>query len=149
MQLDYLEPVKPSFFKIPSTAYKNLGEKAFARIGDINRLIDEIELQETPEYVQQATNITTNVVLDAYCGKITTQALSAVAQASNSFSFLNSVITADSVILLTLHYSGSGFPLVTMSGQANGVVTIKITNVVATGGAALNSACSIHFKVIN
>jgi len=95
--------------------------------------------------VTQLTSISTDVTLNAHNGVITTVAATTAAGATEAFAFINSALKADSTVLLSVQYTGSGVPVVTTSGLTNGNVIILIDNV---GSAALDAEVLIHFVII-
>jgi hypothetical protein len=102
--------------------------------------------------VTQATNITTGVTLNATNGRITTQAATAAAGASQTFTVSNNLVSAGSVILLTIQdYAGTfttnGIPIVNVD---NVVADTSFDIVVSNGHSAnaLNGALIIGFLVL-
>lgn len=96
--------------------------------------------------VSQASNINTAVTLNKPSGTITTQAADAVAGAEDAFTFNNSVIEAEDVVVVVVAaYAGGGLPLATVTAVADGSCTINITNIHPT--TALDSTMTINFIV--
>lgn len=103
-------------------------------------------------FVTQATNITTSVTLNALKGQITTQAASAAAGASHSFTLNNSFIQADTPIFpWIMDYSGTtatnGLPFVTIDTRADGSCVFVVSNAHPTN--ALNGTLVIGFRIDN
>jgi hypothetical protein len=98
--------------------------------------------------VTQITSSTTQVTLNKYSGKIKTVSLTTAAGSTNTFQFYNNILTTNSILLLSLEYSGAatGSPIV-RSDISAGVAKILITNTHPT--AALNNVVTIHFMIIN
>ena len=98
--------------------------------------------------VTQITSVTEPVTLNAGSGTITTFAQTAAADAKVTFTFTNSYITADSIVLLTPTYATAqtGTPVLSVSSLAAGSAVIDLTNSHAT--AALNALVEIQFVVL-
>ena len=101
--------------------------------------------------VSQATNITTGVVLNRRKGVITTQAASAAADASHTFTVTNSLATATSIIHVNIdNYSGTigtnGNPVVNVDNRTAGTFDIIITNTHSAN--ALNGTLVISYEII-
>ena len=101
--------------------------------------------------VTQATDHTTGVTLNASSGVITLAAVALAAATNAEFTFTNSVIQSDSVILITVQDENT-----TNNAQltaathtiANGSCKITLHNPAATGSTSA-TASKIHFLVIN
>lgn len=102
--------------------------------------------------VAQATNITTAVTLNRRKGVITTQAASAAASASHTFTVNNTLTTVNSVILVSItDYSGTigtnGIPEVIVDNKVAGTsFDIIISNTDAAD--ALNGTLTIAYEII-
>ena len=98
--------------------------------------------------VTQATNLETDVTLNNYSGVITTVSSTLGATLDKDFDLINSKITADSRILLSVVYptAKTGWPQVRLGRVVDGVCTIQVTNL--HGSAALNDALKIHFMIL-
>lgn len=102
--------------------------------------------------VAQATNVTTAVTLNRRKGVITTQAASAAADASHTFTVNNTLTTVNSVILLTItNYSGTigtnGNPTVIVDNKVAATsFDIIITNTHSAN--ALNGTLTIAYEII-
>jgi hypothetical protein len=127
---------------------------AFIVIGQVatNSLLSRPPVY-TYDQASQATNFTTPVTLNAQCGKITTQATTALAaNLSTTFTLNNTEITADSVIFMSLASGGSAFGDTSanvLGGKvlANGSVGV----IYANGGNANtpNAPVEIDFLVLD
>jgi hypothetical protein len=100
--------------------------------------------------VTQLTSISTAVTLNTHSGVITTVAAATAAGTPDLFTFNNTNITVDSIILLSVEYptAGSGTPVVaheisTLGGQTR----IEIRNPDASG--PLDQPLKIHFLIVN
>jgi hypothetical protein len=100
--------------------------------------------------VTQLTSISTAVTLNTHSGVITTVAAATAAGTPDLFTFNNTNITVDSIILLSVEYPtvGSGTPVVaheisTFGGQTR----IEIRNPDASG--PLDQPLKIHFLIVN
>lgn len=87
------------------------------------------------------------VTLDTHNGVIETVALTTAATAQETFTFNNTHLTARSTVLLTVEYSGTGFPVVSFNTLAAGSLVLTISNVDAAN--PLSNPVLIHFVVIN
>lgn len=95
--------------------------------------------------VTQATNKTTSVTSNTLSTTITTVALSDAADASFSFTFTNSKISATSIVLATTNMNGGTGEAKISVTPGSGSATVKVTNV---GTAAFNSAIKIGLVVV-
>lgn len=96
--------------------------------------------------VSQLTSITTSVTADNGAGIITTQAASAAANATQTFTVNNNkVATTDNVLLTIQSYSGSSIPTVRVDNISTGSFDIIIGN---CGSAALDAALVIYFVIM-
>lgn len=102
--------------------------------------------------VSQATNVNTDVTVNAASGVITTQSASTAAQAYEAgFTVTNSTVAAASVVLARIaDYSGTlstnGIPDVKVDTIASGSFHIRVGNIHATN--ALSGTMKIHFIVV-
>lgn len=102
--------------------------------------------------VSQATNINTDVTLNANSGVITTQtATTSAATVETGFTLNNSRITAASVVKCQIvGYSGAyitnGLPFLVVGTPGSGTLSIKVGN--SHGTNALNGTMKIHFTVL-
>ena len=120
---------------LPLVASNEYGKMAFSTIASVT----------------QATDITTGVTANGNAGVITTQAASAAASASDTFTVTNSSVTASSVILLQImDYSGTlgtnGAPIVYGANVAAGSFDIVLYN--ADAANALAGTFDIGYQVI-
>ena len=103
--------------------------------------------------VTQATNHTTGCTINATSGVITLAAVALAATTNAEFTFTNSTIQADSVILLTMQDANTtnnaqlACALVSINGSGGDCV-ISIVNP-HSSGASSATASKIHFLVIN
>jgi hypothetical protein len=101
--------------------------------------------------VTQATDHTTGVTINATSGVITLAAVALAATTNAEFTFTNSAIQADSVILLTMQDANTtnnaqlACALVSLTG---GSCVISIVNPHSSGATSV-TASKIHFLVIN
>ncbi len=95
--------------------------------------------------VTQITSDVTGVTLNTHSGVITTVSSLLAVDTSASFVLTDSAITADSIVLLSVAYLGSGLPVATVEILATGSATIAVTNV---GTLALDAPVKIHFTII-
>jgi len=101
--------------------------------------------------VTQATDHTTGVTLNTTSGVITLAAVALAAATNAEFTFTNSTIQADSVILLTIqdeNTTNNAQLTVATHTIAGGSCKISIHNPAATGSTS-TTASKIHFLVIN
>lgn len=96
--------------------------------------------------VTQITSAATGVTINAYCGQITTVALTTAAAAEESFVVTNSKVAATDVINVATTYAGGGTPMLGVIGVAAGSFTIVITNLHAAN--ALDALMKINFAVL-
>ena len=87
------------------------------------------------------------VTLDAHNGVVETVSLTTAGTGQETFTFNNTHITGRSTVLLTVEYSGTGFPVVSFNTLTNGSLVLVITNVDTIN--ALNAPVLIHFVIIN
>jgi hypothetical protein len=97
--------------------------------------------------VTQLTIPSNPVTLNTHNGTIETVALTTAATGQETFTFNNSNLTTGSTVLLTIEYSGIGFPVASFNTLAAGSLVLVITNVDATN--ALNIEVIVHFMIIN
>ena len=97
--------------------------------------------------VTQVIVPTNPVTLDAHNGVVETVSLTTAATGQEIFTFNNTHITGRSTVLLTVEYSGTGFPVVSFNTLTNGSLVLVITNVDTIN--ALNAPVLIHFVIIN
>lgn len=104
----------------------------------------------------QATNITTGLTINGTTGKITTQAATTAAEASDTFTVTNNRVGPSSIILANIESAvAQGIPIIQISNivsgtqSASGSFDITLTNPGASGGDALAQAFVIRFVIIN
>ena len=97
--------------------------------------------------VTQLTVSSNPVTLNSRNGIIRTVTLATAATGQELFTFNNSNITADSTVLLTIEYTGSGFPVASFDALSAGSLKLIISNVDTLN--ALNDSVRIHFMIIN
>lgn len=97
--------------------------------------------------VTQVIVPTNPVTLDAHNGVVETVSLTTAAIGQEVFTFNNTHITGRSTVLLTVEYSGTGFPVVSFNTLTNGSLVLVITNVDVA--VPLNAPVLIHFAIIN
>lgn len=121
-------------------------------IGGLNRL-NRYQgigyLVGTGSSVTQATDRTTGVTINAFCGAITTDDASLAAEAAAEFTVTNNKVSVGDVVVVSIR-SGSdgGNTSVYVSTVANGSFKIKVANNNAAGGTAETGAIIINFAVI-
>lgn len=96
----------------------------------------------------QGTSVTTTVVANGICGTIETFAQTAAAGVDVSFTFTNSAIAANDVVVVsTKSYAGTadGIPVASVVATAAGSCIINIRN---TGATALDALVVLNFAVI-
>jgi hypothetical protein len=94
------------------------------------------------------TIVSTNpVTLNSRNGVIETVTLATAATGQELFTFNNSNLTANSTVLLTIEYSGSGFPVASFDALTAGALKVIISNVDTLN--ALDAAVRIHFMIID
>jgi hypothetical protein len=87
------------------------------------------------------------VTLNTHNGTIETVALTTAATGQETFTFNNSNLTTRSTVLLTIEYSGTGFPVASFNTLTGGSLVLVITNVDTI--SALNNEVTVHFMIIN
>jgi hypothetical protein len=87
------------------------------------------------------------VTLNTHNGVIETVVLTTAATGQEIFTFNNSNLTVNSTVLLTVQYTGGGFPVVSFDALVAGALKLIINNVDTLN--ALDSPVSIHFMIIN
>ena len=87
------------------------------------------------------------VTLNTNNGVIETVVLTTAATGQEIFTFNNSNLTVNSTVLLTVQYTGGGFPVVSFDALVAGALKLIINNVDTLN--ALDSPVSIHFMIIN
>jgi hypothetical protein len=97
--------------------------------------------------VTQLTVSSNPVTLNAYNGVVETVTLATAATGQEMFTFNNSNLTVNSTVLLTIQYSGTGFPVVSFDALLAGSLKLIISNVDTIN--ALNDSVRIHFMIIN
>lgn len=96
----------------------------------------------------QGTSVTTTVVANGVCGTITTFAQTLAAGVDVSFTFTNSAIAANDVVVVsTKSYGGTadGIPVASVQATAAGSCIINIRN---TGAVTLDALVVLNFAVI-
>lgn len=98
--------------------------------------------------VTQGTSITTTVTANALNGVITTVASTLAAATKTSFTVNNSLVKANSKILVTLQYdeAATGIPVLGISDVVDGSFKVVIANAEATD--PLNALVKIHYFII-
>ena len=99
--------------------------------------------------VTQITSTSTGVTCSHNIGQITTYAQTLLAGANVSFTVTNTAVaSAKSVVMACIgSYSGTGQPVVSVTGVSVGSFVVVIRNI--DPSAALNAAAIINFAVIN
>jgi hypothetical protein len=87
------------------------------------------------------------VTLNTHNGVIETVVLTTAATGQEIFTFNNSNLTVNSTVLLTVQYTGGGFPLVRIDTLVAGALKLIINNVDTLN--ALSDSVRIHFMIIN
>jgi hypothetical protein len=87
------------------------------------------------------------VTLNTNNGVIETVVLTTAATGQEIFTFNNSNLTVNSTVLLTVQYTGGGFPVVSFDALVAGALKLIINNVDTLN--ALNDSVRIHFMIIN
>ena len=87
------------------------------------------------------------VTLNTNNGVIETVVLTTAATGQEIFTFNNSNLTVNSTVILTVQYTGAGFPVVSFDALVAGALKLIINNVDTLN--ALDSPVSIHFMIIN
>ena len=87
------------------------------------------------------------VTLNTNNGVIETVVLTTAATGQEIFTFNNSNLTVNSTVLLTVQYTGGGFPVVSFDALVAGALKLIINNVDTLN--ALDSPVIIHFMIIN
>ena len=87
------------------------------------------------------------VTLNTNNGVIKTVVLTTAATGQEIFTFNNSNLTVNSTVLLTVQYTGAGFPVVSFDALVAGALKLIISNVDNLN--ALNDSVRIHFMIIN
>jgi hypothetical protein len=99
--------------------------------------------------VTQATSIVTGVEANGRFGVITTfaSASTALGVEEEAFVFTNKYLSATSVLLLSVQYTGTtlGVPSVYSRDPAEGSTTIVLVN---TGSAATDALIKIHYMIL-
>lgn len=138
---------------LASTTYVNIGTKAAANFVTAGPQSTSPSLgigyaTGAGIAVTQGTSTTTTVVGNGVCGTITTFAQTAAAGVDVSFTFTNSAIAANDVVVVsTKSYGGTadGIPIAAVQATAAGSCIINIRN---TGAVALDALCVLNFAVI-
>lgn len=94
-----------------------------------------------------ATSTAAAATINKQKGVVTTESLTTAAAATYSFTLTNSLISATSVVLVTVGTGGTGEPAVHSVVAGAGSVVIKIRNDAAA--AAFNNTLTIGFVVFN
>jgi len=97
--------------------------------------------------VTQLIVSTNPVTLNSRNGVVETVALTTAATGQEAFNFNNSHLKANSTVLLTIEYSGTGFPVASLDALIAGSLKLIISNVDTIN--ALNDSVRIHFMIIN
>jgi hypothetical protein len=87
------------------------------------------------------------VTLNTHNGVIETVVLTTAATGQEIFTFNNSNLTVNSTVLLTVQYTGGGFPVVRIDTLVAGALKLIINNVDTLN--ALSDSVRIHFMIIN
>ncbi len=95
----------------------------------------------------QITTSSTAVIAHGRHGVITTVALTTLANAEETFTFTNTYIGTNAVILLSAEYDGQALSKPTVASKAvvDGSCSLVISN---PGTAALNGLAKIHYLVL-
>jgi hypothetical protein len=122
-----------------------------ARVGHLNAVIDDVNNRiSSTSTVTQLTSNDTAVTINSYSGIITMYGpLSPGAATTYEFTVNNSVVTANSVIMLTAQYA--------LAADAADTIVMGFTNladgsfkiVIRSAGSTAPNAIKIHFLVIN
>lgn len=124
--------------------FSNKGDSNVARIGHVNKLATRIT---NPIAITQLTDVNTAVTVDAYAGVITLAGILPAPPASVSFPVTNSLVTADSTVLLTIDYSSTADLSDVVIYGIGRVVDGEFT-VILRGGPT-GSPIKIHFLVVS
>ena len=95
--------------------------------------------------VTQATSATTAVTLNSYSGVITTVSQTLLANANAEFDFNNSLITADSRILMQAQTASNGTVVLEVRSIGAGTCKVRVHN---CGTATMNALIKIHFMIL-
>ncbi len=97
--------------------------------------------------VTQLTSITTGITLNKAAGVITTVSSTLAAGTNAAFTVSNSLVTANSVILLTVDDSATaGIAKLNVQEVTSGSFRINVTNIHGTN--AFNNTLNIHYIVM-
>lgn len=114
--------------------------------GSQGRVVINSPLDVKKSNTTQSSNIGTAVTVNNGAGQITTQAATAAANATNTFTVNNNrILSTDNVLLTIQSYGGSSIPTVRAGSIADGSFDIIIGNV---GGATLDAALVIYFVIV-
>lgn len=94
--------------------------------------------------VTQATSITTGVTVNADAGVITTVSSTLASGSSTTFTVTDNVVTAASVILLTVDDTAAGVVKASVTSIGAGSFQVKLLN---QGSGALAGIVKVYFKV--
>ena len=127
--------------------FSSKGDSNVARIGHVNKLASRVT---SPVAVTQLTSNTTDVTVNSYSGVITMYGpLSPGAPTTYDFVVNNSVITADSVIMLTAQYGAALDAADTIVMGVTNLIDGSFKIVVRSSGSTAPNAIKIHFLVIS
>lgn len=111
-------------------------------------LIKDGALQPTLGTVTQITSFSTAVTLNTKFGTITTVAATLAGDgALTGFTFNNTEINEDSIVMLSLEYAGNGTPVIYSQAIFAGQISIRVRNAHPT--EALSTVLKISFQVIS
>ena len=128
--------------------FSSKGDSNVARIGHVNKLATRVT---SPVAVTQLTGNTTDVTINSYSGIVRLAAVIPVST-TQTFTVVNSNVTAESSVILSLQYSG---PLDAVDAIIYGItdisdgsfdVSVRLSNASAGG---TGTPIKIHFLVIS
>jgi len=97
--------------------------------------------------ISQGSSLTTTVTANGHSGFITTYNATLATQGSAVFTCNNKFVTPSNIVLATIqNYSGTGKPIITLSGVTYGSFSVKVSN--ADIISALNAPVKFGFLVI-
>lgn len=97
--------------------------------------------------VATATLSSAAATLNKAAGRITTEALTTAAEATETFTITNDQVTANSVVLVVIsEYAGNGTPVLAQVNPAAGSFVVTVVN--SSAATALDAALKFDFVVL-
>ena len=125
---------------------KGLGQNQLVRASEFNEIVDYLNERKSDNTTNVVTLTAGEGTIDEVYGTITTQDLTTLAGAIESFTIINSACTANSMVLATIsNYGGTGVPIIFKVVPSAGSFVITVSN---QSAAPLDEPITIKFLII-